>query len=142
MVWQSGTSFGRVGGNAVSVGMDGSIGVAGFGGNTKNQSVLASRLQPPTQPDASGSTLVFGSFSLIVWLVLTIASAYVFGMESTLSVVIGQIVLIAFSVGMFIFLTKYSAADFKGKMTIYQKEAELWAKSWICHRCGNTWFKK
>lgn len=33
----------------------------------------------------------------------------------------------------------FDITQYKDRMTKYQQKLEMWNKSWVCLRCGNTW---
>jgi len=127
MAYQTGTSV-----NGVQVtSFNSETGVSVSGGNASNQTLLASNVQPPIEPNQSIEFLAFFVLLLVfslVALVIAIQISILIGVFSGCFTVLGL-------VGFYIWRSK----EMNRKTEQYQLALNKWLKSWVCLRCGASW---
>ncbi len=136
LAYEAGTSKGTFGGVGLAAGGGSSgsvVGGTGFGGNTFNQTLLAKRLSPPTEPQPV-SAIICG---LIAISSLISAFSILYDPKSD-SRIEGCVVclIIAAIMG---FLVRNQWMKHVEKRKEYARILALWQDSWVCLRCGRDW---
>lgn len=122
MAYQAGTSFGKIKTASYTF----NVGATVTGGKISNQTILASKLNPPSQSFQGGLLSLF-FFVFVGFIVYAIFSPILY----ILGIVLGF--------GAFVFCVCCVCYLINTSQKPNQVEISQWGKSWICLRCGANW---
>ena len=129
MVHSEGTSSGTFSAGSYTLG----VGATLTKGQTSNQSVLASRTQPPEKPSMQFGAILavfFGSF-----IVSMILLSYISELAGWLKLLL----VIGIAGGLTVGAYMFERRRLQPLETEYEKSFASWKRNWICLRCGNAW---
>jgi phage FluMu protein Com len=144
MAYQIGTSIGT--GNVATYNEE--LGVSVSSVSTSNQTILASQVKPPIEPNFTGALITVLLFVGVVFL----GGSYIAGIGvpyccsfflSEMSLILLQlfVVILTFVISalILIFFFKSDSKTSKQIKDEYEININNWLKSWICLRCGTDW---
>ncbi len=102
-------------------------------GQTSNQSILASKTQPPEKPSLKFGALLFVLFGSFI--VSMIFVSYISELAGWLKLLLVFGIAGALTVGAYIFERR----RLQPLEVEYEKSFASWKRNWICLRCGNAW---
>lgn len=129
MVYTEGTSTGTFAAGSYTLG----VGATLTKGQTTNQSILASRTQPPIKPTISlGLIVVAFVFSFIIAMIL-------FSLLPNFSGELKFLVFLGVIAGLMALVYFLERKRQQPRVEQYEKDIAVWRRSWICLRCGHAW---
>lgn len=137
MIYQSGTSTGTYSG--VSYGHN--VGVIGTGGSSRSQNLLARQLAPPRMRGIGSGAIISAGFGAgLTGLFLLIVSIFIgsYGLP-TLAIITLFVAAVA-AISVCILILMYFSKITNKQNELIKIEIEKWQHSWMCLKCGNTWY--